>query len=451
MTSSIYLFPDTNVLLQCKALQEIDWHGCDALTEFDTIHLLVSLPVMNEIDKLKSRGNDRLGRRARKANGMIRELVLSDNEQRVIKQTEPTVTFAEMTSIQPTPDLLDYDISDNRILGCVDAYRHVHRDRDVRFLTHDTGAMATARNQGIPLVPVPDDWLLDPEPSAAERRVAELETEVRLLKQTEPQVDIQFLDSAEEKIEKIVGECLAARSLKDTEITQFLEELQNSVRYSRNRDWLEHCQEHLQNLHTSIQHRSQRVSVLIEARNNGTRPAKDVLIEIIGHGPILLGVPLDDDDDFLREYRQRPIQLPSPPKITDTTIHLPHVPDLDGRRDRTSRDPNDFYYKPGRPDEPVSMIAFECQQWRHESGTEDFLVDIYVDSELPEIKGTIECLLHAENLSKPVRKVLQVKLKCQPVDTAERAAQLVEQTVQQARADLASYGLDEQFGRRTRG
>ncbi len=223
MTSQIFLFLDTNVLLQCKALAEIDWRSCRDLAEFDEIQLIqliVCLPVVEEIDKLKDRGNDRLGRRARKANGMIRNLVLSDSGQHIIRRSAPSVVLKEETSIQPTPDLLDYATSDNRILGCVHAYCNTHPDCDVRFLTGDTGPMATAKNKAIPFLPVPASWLSEPQPSAAERRIAELEMDNKRLRRTEPQVDIRFLSSLGASIKRTEGECLVARSLTSREVAK---------------------------------------------------------------------------------------------------------------------------------------------------------------------------------------------------------------------------------------
>ncbi|MCY3571766.1 MAG: PIN domain-containing protein [Chloroflexi bacterium] len=423
MTSSIYLFPDSNVFLQCKALQEINWRSCEALAEFEEIHLLVSLPVMNEIDKLKSRGNDRLGRRARKANGIIRDLVLSDSPQRIVRPTDPTVTLAEVTSIRPTPGFLDYEIADNRILGCVDAYRSAHDDRDVRFLTHDTGPMATARNQGVPLVPVPDGWLSDPEPSVAERRAAQLEAEVKRLEQKQPRFDIQFLGTHDNKLR---GQCPTARSLTDSEISHLLGQLRSRFPGSKDSEWLKDCEEMLANLHTSLQHLSERPLVEIAVENHGTVPAKDALIEIVGLGPILLCVPLDDDDSY-RAYRRERIRLPSPPSLFDrrmfgSSIHLP----MDYSK-LPPRDPNTFYYKPNRPMEPVETITLECQQWRHETETEYFVAEIYLESERPTIEGTIECRIHAENLPNPAISHVTVQIAGQPVDVVEHAARMVAQ------------------------
>ena len=351
----------------------------------------------------------------------------------------------EATEIRPSPGLLDYETSDERIVGCAHAYRMAHPDRDVRFLTHDAGAMATARNADVPLVMVPDDWRGDPQPSPAERRAAELKAEVTRLQQTEPQFDIRFLSSAGEEVNEITGSTLAARSLAESEVSQLIIKLRSSVRRSRTRDWLKSCEEVLRNLHTSIQHQSERPFVTIEVTNGGNRPAEDALIEIVGHGPLLLGVPLDDDDKLRKRYRREPIRLPSLPKLTDSSLYHPYIPGRLAARDRGADDRNAFYYKPVRPPEPVPVIALECRQWRHGFGSQDFAVEIYVDSELPTIEGSIECRIHAKNLPDPAEAFIKVSLEAQAVDIAERAAQVVEQTIQQALADSASYGFDSQF------
>ena len=42
MTKILYLFPDTNLLVQCRPLEELDW---EQWKQFDEIHLIISRPV----------------------------------------------------------------------------------------------------------------------------------------------------------------------------------------------------------------------------------------------------------------------------------------------------------------------------------------------------------------------------------------------------------------------
>jgi len=68
----LYLFPDTNLFIQCRPLSELGW---DRWGAFDEIHLIVSRPVQAEIDKHKNRGNDRVAKRARTASSLLREII----------------------------------------------------------------------------------------------------------------------------------------------------------------------------------------------------------------------------------------------------------------------------------------------------------------------------------------------------------------------------------------
>src|SRR3546814_8961160 len=64
MRKALYVFPDTNVFVQCQSLEELAWSD---LGTFDLIVLLLSSPVIGEIDRQKG-GAGRLAKRARTAN-----------------------------------------------------------------------------------------------------------------------------------------------------------------------------------------------------------------------------------------------------------------------------------------------------------------------------------------------------------------------------------------------
>ena len=57
-TRTLYLFPDTNVFIQCRPLNEVDW---SEWMNHDEVHLIVCQPIQRELDKHKNRGNDRVG------------------------------------------------------------------------------------------------------------------------------------------------------------------------------------------------------------------------------------------------------------------------------------------------------------------------------------------------------------------------------------------------------
>ena len=51
----LYLFPDTNLFIQCFPLEQLDWSEWREILE---IHLMVCLPVQQEIDEQKTRGKN---------------------------------------------------------------------------------------------------------------------------------------------------------------------------------------------------------------------------------------------------------------------------------------------------------------------------------------------------------------------------------------------------------
>jgi predicted ribonuclease YlaK len=88
MAKVVHLFPDTNVLVQCRPLKELDW---SAWREFDEVHLVISRPVQAEIDDQKNKGGDRLARRARRASSLLRQIILNGQEHSVVRPTDPNV------------------------------------------------------------------------------------------------------------------------------------------------------------------------------------------------------------------------------------------------------------------------------------------------------------------------------------------------------------------------
>src|SRR5262245_61513282 len=87
-TRIVYLFPDTNLFIQCKTRAELDW---SAWKDYDELRLIVSKPVLREIDHLKKKGNDRIGKRSRSASSMFREIIDSGQDHKLVRPSNPCV------------------------------------------------------------------------------------------------------------------------------------------------------------------------------------------------------------------------------------------------------------------------------------------------------------------------------------------------------------------------
>ena len=479
-TRVLYLFPDTNLFIQCLPLEQIDWAQWD---DFDEVHLLVCRPVQREIDNQKNRGNDRVGQRARKTYQVFRNIAIGEDGYELIRESGPRVELHLEALSKPSPELedqLDYGRPDDEIVGCCHQYSHEHTDADVRLLTHDGGPMMTARSLGIPFVAIPETWLIPPEN-------ARLRDEVNRLRKAEPYFQIRCLDAADREIETLETECQVFEPLDPNELSELISVLRDqwpisedfgpteetkppaftssaqSLRFAlspyfvpasqkaiaRYRDhdypeWLSDCQGVFSQLHVALQQQAARPTLRFAAANVGTRPGTDALVDITAKGIVKVSPPWAKIANRPLRAKQPRSRLSSPPKppqgrmetfqstfargIGDVAPWIcPSLrPDLLLDSLEYRRDPNRFYYKPERPEGPVDSFSLECQQWRHGTDDEYFDIELWFDSVDKTVSGTVECVIHAGNLSVPIKKVVRINVKTTRGDTRGYAAALID-------------------------
>ena len=433
--ATLYVFPDTNLFIQCRPLNELDWSLWPDSSE---IHLVVTRPVQREIDGQKNRGNDRVGRRARKTHSLFREVITTESGYKVVRETAPIVRLHLDEPRKPSEelsDVLDYGAADDQLLGYMHAYKKQHPEHQVSLLTHDSGPMMTAKNLDLPFTPIPDTWLRDPEESDMEKENHRLRDEMRRL-QSGPQFEVAFLNPGGDDVREIDGRQRVYAPLSSAELEALMAALQNRLLRSHSfdllttdvyREWLGKCEEILANLHKEIQLQERGISFIIGVQNLGTSPGKDTLIRIATEGK--LGVlPFRNEEDLhskTSEWRKTFPPMPSPQSalLRGLTGPLslpsaPHIPD--------SRDPHDFYYTPGFPEYPQQAYALECMQWRHHAEKEFFEGEIFVDHGTDESGGALECTIHADNLPNPIRATVPVRIAVEDVSVWDSASALVE-------------------------
>ena len=477
MNSVAFVILDTNVLLQCKSLAELPWRTIPQFADHEEIILLICHPVLAELDKHKYRTEDRAGRRARKYHQILRQLIQQKTATHEIRQHSPSIALAEITDLQPTPEFLDYSITDHRILGCVRRYLDSYPDRTTLFLTNDVAAAATARNTGIPFVIAPDDWRLPPEQTKYEKQNSALKKENERLRKAEPAFQIDLTDRDLESLDPIRLQYNVIQPLSTAEVNELIslitrripavlaqpytvvdpssypeqsgdpietfrsvaalaafrgdfigdDEIDSST-YAR---WVQDCEQDLRQIHLQLQRLEERAPLSVVVSNVGTRPAKDALVEFKAHGHLQIWVPPRKNSVWYR--RENHVRLPAPPKrgvagfrdrirnqLLDSAATL-----VDREDDRDGRDPNAFYYKPSRPREPVTSFALECRQWRHGAVKRSFEFEPYVREGTGIESGGVSCTIHAENLSNPFRKLFRLEVTCNAVSAFDSAKALV--------------------------
>ena len=493
----LHLVPDTNLFIQCHDLGELDW---SELGEFDEIHLIVCRPVQREIDRQKQRGNDRIGRRARKTYSMFREIIVDDRACKLIREADPLVRLLIDPSCLPNSaleDRLDYGETDDRIVGCADTYRKQHTDFDARLLTHDSGSMASARMSSVPFVPIPDSWLRPPEDNEMERENKRLRARLAHIENAAPRFAIAHAGAHEDDTDTLEFEWPVYEKLPDDMISDIIRSLTGQfplvtdygsrdpverqiqlasgavfniretytppsereiVEYTKTEypAWIEQCGCILRKLHVSLEKKSDPVFFSFSSRNEGSRPGKDALVTITAQGNFLIRPPQTEDDekeDEAQDASEHDLSFPSPPKspkgklkrnsdflaldefnkiygrivpMVNAIQHSPYqqIPLLEPANRR--RDPNAFYYKPNRFMEPSEAFSLECEQWRHGLNAEFFEGELCFERDAEEIRGALECRIHAENLTIPVKKLIRVRGKPKPFDVRSFARRMTE-------------------------
>ena len=205
--------------------------------------------------------------------------------------------------------------------------------------------------------------------------------------------------------------------------------------------WINDCENIFSSLHATLQRKVEPPSFRFVAANEGTRPGKDALVDIKAKGNFLI-CPPQIEDKKISDEEEAELCLPLPPKPprgewgprlgllnrlsqAASAYSRPLVrPQLITRNER--RDPNAFYYK-HRPIDTRRIIqpGVRCQ-WRHEiDEIQYFEGEIFASSDQDEIQGALECEIHAENLSTPIKETIKVRIVVVRESTKDYASNLI--------------------------
>lgn len=353
MAVRLILFPDTNVFLQCRALHEVPWRE---IADAEEVELLIGAPVQDEIDRLKSDGNLRRARRARDANSLFRSVLASTGESITIRESEPRVTLRFAPLLPPkreTADTLDLTRADDRLLDEVIHFRRAEPSSQV--LSNDTGMMLRARRHGIPLIAVPESWLLPPEKDERERQIEALRAEVAGLRNTEAVLSLLLTNEEGQPVETISGSVPLYPDLTGTEVAGLIDVIQRrhpevktfssatsaptanaELRALENilspwraptkeqiegnhreyEVWIGKVRKLLEQLGSSLNIRHRIRKVHLSLVNGGARPADEVLLELKMYGNVtLLAAVGNEIPELVKQTERLPLKalLPQPP------------------------------------------------------------------------------------------------------------------------------------------
>ena len=335
--SILYYFVDTNLFFQCRPLEQLDWSPWN---RFDEVRLIVSSPVLREIDYRKNKSNDRVGKRARKTSAMFRDI--RSTGKKLVHASGPRVFLSielHHTYSQSLAGRLNYQERDDQLVGTLFEFVQHNQTSDVRLLTHDTTPLFVAQGLNLTADVIPDDWLLPPETTKAEKKLNSLEIENARLRKAEPSFSIRFFDQTDAETERYQASYTLFEPLTDSELDELMQCLKDrfpletgfgsrepaersepptvnnlflgtkqtfapatdeEIDQYRDVDypqWLEDCEKMLRIHHWSLQRDSLVLTFSFVAMNCGTRPATDTLITITANGDFQVKVPSADDWD----------------------------------------------------------------------------------------------------------------------------------------------------------
>ena len=334
-------------------------------------------------------------------------------------------------------DILDYSAPDDQLLGHMHAYMKQRPEHRVRLLTHDAGPMGTARSLDLPFTPIPDRWLRKPEETEAEKENRNLRDELRRLR-AGPQFAVTFFGEDGTATTGFEGRQRVHAPLSASELEQLMAALRkrlpstptfNPLSFSVYREWLDECEEILVNLHREVEVQAKGIPFLVGVENSGTSPGRDSLITFSARGDFRV-LPFRNEErtqSELSEWKRKLPLMPSRESALRSTfgglpnISLPYSPPP-----QPSRDPHRFYYTAGFPEYPEREYALECSQWRHQTGEEYFDGEIFANHGAEEVRGLLQCTVHAGNLPDPVEGTVPVAIAVEQVSVWDSACALVE-------------------------
>lgn len=186
---SVVAFIDSNVALECLALEQLPWREIHAT---GPILLLITPTVLQEVDSKKNHA--RLGDHARRFNRMMRSLV-GERATVVVRQSSaPLVEMALADCVrvdwQQYPEL-DPDEPDSRVVAQALTARGPSQERRV-VVSQDIRPLHLAQRHGLRAYHIGENWLRPKEISESEKRSAALQREIDAMKSRQPKLKLSF-------------------------------------------------------------------------------------------------------------------------------------------------------------------------------------------------------------------------------------------------------------------
>jgi PIN domain len=215
---SVVAFIDSNVALECLALEQLPWSEIHAT---GPILLLITPTVLKEVDSKKN--HPRLGDHARRFNRTIRPLVGEQATVIVRQSPAPQVemALADCARIDwQKYSELDPDEADSRIVAEALTTQGPSSEQRVVLVSQDIRPLSLAKKHGLQVYHISENWLRPKEKSESEKKAVALQREIDAIKSRQPNLKLSFRASKNAVILHRVS-ALSAEENKDIKNTIF--------------------------------------------------------------------------------------------------------------------------------------------------------------------------------------------------------------------------------------
>lgn len=171
----IPIFVDTNAFIQMRDLRDIPWGT--TFPQASRIDIIITAPVIKELETFKVGTNERRRDRSRAALALIDEAMELENMALELKSGHPSIWLkvAAHTRIDEARfPQLNLAKSDDQIVAHATAH-----GEDAIVFSHDRGPRISARTMSIKTLKPEETWLLPPERSEKDRKIEQLERAAR--------------------------------------------------------------------------------------------------------------------------------------------------------------------------------------------------------------------------------------------------------------------------------
>lgn len=397
--SEAVLFIDTNAFIQLRDLKDLPWG--DLIPGTQAVCLMVARPVIEELDRFKSGTNARRRKRAGLALKLIDEASRNADNSILLKEAPIPITMQIAPRTRPDweeLDMLDPAIADDRLVAAA----HGFGNGPVIF-SHDSGPRIAARDIGLEALEPPEDWLLPPEQSDEQRKIGKLEREVRALRESKPELKIEFPQANENGevilyrprlpiFDEVEAKRLAQLYLQENpeqEVPVTVYPFGHRTHFDDGFDQQDADQyrneysqfrskvaEYFRKLHETIRSVGLAPNLHFQIENTGGGSAEQLIVSVAVEDNLGILADQDDIDTFIGSSA-----LPEPPDLPEprSVISLPSMTPLISPRE--SRDPTAMRWY-DRPKLGEKAGSYGCENFRPGGVFRDTM-GIFPATELP--------------------------------------------------------------------